>query len=42
MEDNLGAVGWELTDEEMQRLNEVSQVELPYPYNFLSRYSRKR
>lgn len=42
MEDNLGAVGWELTDEEMQRLNEVSQIELPYPYNFLSRYSRKR
>jgi len=42
LEDNLGAVGWRLDEGEMQRLDEVSSVSLPYPYNFLHRYSRRR
>ena len=42
LEDNLGAVGWALTPEEMARLDEVSSQELPYPYNFIRRYARKR
>jgi len=42
LEDNLGAVGWALADEEIRRLDEVSEVELPYPYNFLKRYSRRK
>ncbi len=31
LETNLGAVGWSLTDEEMDRLTEVSEVRSPYP-----------
>lgn len=36
-EDNMGAVGWALTPEQMERLNTVSAKPLPYPYNYLSR-----
>jgi aryl-alcohol dehydrogenase-like predicted oxidoreductase len=32
LRDNLGAVGWKLTDEQMRRLDEVSRVTPPYPY----------
>jgi len=42
LEDNLGATGWALTDEEIRCLDEVSEIELPYPYNFLKRYSRRK
>jgi len=34
LEDNLGAAGWTLSDEQMKRLNQVSATPLPYPYNF--------
>ena len=37
LEDNLGAVGWSLSDEQMARLDEVSEKPLPYPYMFLAR-----
>ena len=34
--DNLGAVGWELSQEEREQLNTVSAMELPYyPYGFV-------
>ncbi len=34
--DNLGAVGWELSQEEREQLNAVSAMELPYyPYKFV-------
>jgi len=39
---NLGSVGWKLSVEEVTRLNEVSAIPLPSPYNFISRYTRKR
>lgn len=42
LEDNLGAVGWSLTSEEISTLDEVSCQEPPYPYNFIRRYARKR
>jgi aryl-alcohol dehydrogenase-like predicted oxidoreductase len=32
LEDNLGAAGWALSGEHMDRLNKVSDVEAPYPY----------
>ena len=32
LRDNLGAVGWELTSAQMQRLNKASERTLPYPY----------
>jgi len=31
---NMGAVGWSLTDDQMKKLDEVSSIPLPYPYNF--------
>ncbi len=34
--DNLGAAGWTLSTEERERLNQVSELELPYyPYGFI-------
>jgi aryl-alcohol dehydrogenase-like predicted oxidoreductase len=35
LEDNLGAVGWSLDAEQMQRLNDASQKRVPYPYQLL-------
>lgn len=32
LKDNLGSVGWNLTDDQMKRLNEASERPLPYPY----------
>jgi len=31
-EENLGAVGWSLTDDQMKRLNDASALEIPYPW----------
>lgn len=36
LEDNLGATGWALSDEQMGRLNQASDVPLPYPYSFFN------
>jgi aryl-alcohol dehydrogenase-like predicted oxidoreductase len=36
LEDNLGATGWALSEEQMGRLNQVSDVPLPYPYSFFN------
>ena len=33
LETNLGAVGWSLTDDEMDRLTTVSEIRSPYPYD---------
>lgn len=35
LQDNLGAVGWSLSAEQRQRLNEVSELNPPYPYDFI-------
>ena len=40
--ENLGCVTWSLTPEEIARLNEVSDIGMPSPYNFIARYTRKR
>lgn len=32
-EDNLGALGWTLTDDDLDLLNDVSDQQLPYPYD---------
>lgn len=36
LENNLGAVGWSLTGAQLDRLNRVSEVALPYPQNFIA------
>ena len=37
LDDNLGATGWALTPEQVQRLHSASAVRLPYPYEAHSR-----
>ncbi len=36
LEDNLGAIGWRMSDEHLSRLNQASYIPLPYPYNWLT------
>ncbi|MFX1533527.1 MAG: aldo/keto reductase [Promethearchaeota archaeon] len=40
LEDNLGAVGWTLTQEEIKRLDEVSKPITEYPYRFINNYCK--
>lgn len=42
LEENLGSVGWELSSDEIAKLNAASEIPLPSPYNFIARYTRKR
>ncbi len=42
LEQNLGSTGWELTPEEVARLDDASAISLPSPYNFIARYTRRR
>lgn len=35
LQDNLGAAGWHLSEEQRQRLNDISQRPGPYPYDFI-------
>lgn len=42
LRDNLGAAQWEMTPEEMQRLNEVSAVPAIYPYWHQRKYGAER
>jgi aryl-alcohol dehydrogenase-like predicted oxidoreductase len=37
LEDDLCAVGWKLTAEQMEKLNKASEVDLPYPYDVVNR-----
>ncbi len=41
LESNLGALGWTLSMEQMDRLTQVSEPEKPYPYDFISGNERK-
>jgi aryl-alcohol dehydrogenase-like predicted oxidoreductase len=40
--DNLGAAGWALDDEQVERLTEGSNKPLPYPYDFIARGAEPR
>jgi len=42
LEDNLGAAGWTLTTEQMERLNQVSQKPLLYPHSMIAGFSPPR
>ncbi len=37
LDDNLGAVDWKLSEEQRTRLDTVSAIEGPYPYDFIGR-----
>ena len=41
LKSNLGSVSWDLSDEDEKRLDEVSNINSPYPYNFINKYARK-
>jgi len=42
LQQNLGCLGWVLSDKEMVCLDQVSSIDLPYPYRFIERYTRRR
>lgn len=42
LEDNLGAVDFELDDEQLDRLEEASAIGTPSPYSFVNRYTREQ
>ncbi|MGH3169508.1 MAG: aldo/keto reductase, partial [Trebonia sp.] len=42
LKDNLGAAGWELTGDEMARLDRVSARSLPYPYWHQQKFNASR
>lgn len=42
LEDNLGAAGWSLDRALVEKLDQASNVELPYPYDFIADASRRR
>ena len=42
LEDNLGAEGWMLDEDQIRRLNDVSELDLPYPYEFVERAKQRR
>jgi aryl-alcohol dehydrogenase-like predicted oxidoreductase len=42
LEINLGSIGWALTEDEVRRLDKVSDIGLPSPYSFIDRYTRRR
>jgi aryl-alcohol dehydrogenase-like predicted oxidoreductase len=40
LEDNLGAAGWELSEEQVNQLSEASAIEDVYPYRFIREMQR--
>jgi aryl-alcohol dehydrogenase-like predicted oxidoreductase len=42
LETNLGSVGWELTPEQVRKLDAASEPELPYPYDFIQKLGSGR
>lgn len=42
LETNLGATGWNLSEAQMQQLDKASEVEAPYPYDFLAGAKERR
>lgn len=42
LNENLGSVGWRLTEGELEILDDSSRIPLPSPHNFIEKYTRKR
>jgi len=42
LKENFGCTGWQLSEEEMNKLKKASDIPLPYPYRFIERYTRRR
>ena len=41
-EDNLGSVGWRLTEEQMSEINRTSMIDVTYPYDQRSEDQQQR
>jgi aryl-alcohol dehydrogenase-like predicted oxidoreductase len=41
LNDNLGATGWSLSEEQLDRLTSASAPDLPYPHDVLARFRRR-
>ncbi|MEO1287844.1 MAG: aldo/keto reductase [Chloroflexota bacterium] len=42
LKDNLGSVGWQLSDKQRTKLSDVSEMPGPYPYDFIKEVSGNR
>ncbi|MEE8593935.1 MAG: aldo/keto reductase [Candidatus Bipolaricaulota bacterium] len=42
LEENLGALGWQLSGDELEHLDAASRMSLPYPYDYIARNVRGR
>ncbi|MCR8631190.1 aldo/keto reductase [Paenibacillus radicis (ex Xue et al. 2023)] len=42
LDDNLGASGWSLTEEQIHRLNDVSELPVSYPYDLAAENQQRR
>ena len=42
LEENLGAMGWTLQEEDMRQLEQVSALPEPYPYEMINRLNKNR
>jgi len=42
LKENMGSTGWKLNEDEIKKLNKASKIQLPYPYRFINRYTRRR
>ena len=38
LEDNLGCIGWNLSEDEINTLDEVSRIDIPYPHRFIRQF----
>jgi aryl-alcohol dehydrogenase-like predicted oxidoreductase len=42
LESNLGSVAWSLSEAQMNTLNKASELDLPYPYDFVAAGQKRR
>lgn len=42
LESNLGATGWSLSEDQLNKLNVASDLDLPYPYDFVANAQQRR
>ena len=41
LENNLGSVGWSLPQAQLAQLDAASEVQAPYPYDFIAKLGRR-
>jgi aryl-alcohol dehydrogenase-like predicted oxidoreductase len=41
LENNLGSVGWSLPPDQVAKLDAASELQAPYPYDFIAKLARE-